>query len=86
MRRFAQQKASGWRKIKLPFTATDAEKRQAALNYYYTTGDPGPARDMGVNFPDQRAAARQLSRLDRLIRKCRNLPPVWSTTNQKWLT
>ena len=48
-------KAPGWKRISLPRTATEAERRQAALNYYYETGDPGPASDMGIYYPDQRA-------------------------------
>ena len=45
---------SGWAGIRLPLTATDQERRDAAVRYYYLTGDPGPAQDMGVSLPDQR--------------------------------
>ena len=52
--RWRQPLSPGWGKIKLPQTATLDERRQAARSYYYETGDPGPARDVGIKLPDQR--------------------------------
>ena len=94
--RWRRPKAPGWRRIKLPRTATEAERRQAAISHYYETGDSGPAHDMGVEYPDRRQAARQLRRFSSAmveiteLRKVAPGPPPrpgleWKEETSRWV-
>ena len=61
--------APGWKYIRLPGTPTQQERRQAAVSYYYQTGDPGPAGDMGINYPDQRRTKKAIAFAKQYVNK-----------------
>ena len=79
-----------WSKINLPFTATVRERRQAALSYYYATGDAGPANDLGLNLPDQQNVWKAVDEATGLMKAGPPGPPPrpglrWKPETSRWI-